>query len=100
MNERRMASLIDVYDVSEGMADRALHLPVRAAGPDGMYTVASGSEPGVTYLVTDTGPDWRAWTCTCVAPGPCSHTLAAAAHNGVELRRAARRVTTGAGVAW
>lgn len=76
------------YGVTPVMADKAAHLPVRDEG-SGFYTVASGSEPGVTYSVRANGADWRTWPCDCVAPGACSHQLAAATHIATAARRAA-----------
>lgn len=79
------------YGATRLLADRALHLPVRDEGR-GVYTVASGSEPGVTYTVRANGATWTAWACDCVAPGCCSHKLAAAAFAATAAKRAARTV--------
>lgn len=84
--------MIEDYGASRFLADKALHLPVRDDGR-GSYAVASGSEPGVVYRVTgDPDVDWRAWDCDCVAPGACSHMLAAAAYAATMSRRSDRRV--------
>ena len=81
---------MDNYGVSRPLADKALHLPVVTLGDS--FVVASGSVPGETYTVTPTGSDWRAWNCDCVAPGACSHKLAAAAYAATAARRASIRM--------
>lgn len=89
MRPTKLDQMVADYGASRLLADKALHLPVRDEGR-GIYTVASGSEPGVTYTVRVGGASWTGWTCDCVAPGACSHKLAAAAYAASRARRAAR----------
>lgn len=92
----KLDHLIADYGVTKLMGSKALHLPVRAEG-HGTYTVGSGSEPGVTYTVRVGGASWTGWSCDCVAPGACSHKLAAAAYAATAARRAARGAAVGVG---
>lgn len=90
MRTTKLDRMIEDYGVSRHLCDRALHLPVASDGP-GRFRVGSGTEPGVIYHVRANGADWRAWPCDCVAPGACSHQLAAAAYAATAARRAARQ---------
>ena len=89
----KLDRMIEEHGVSRNLADRALHLPVADDG-HGRYRVGSGTEPGVVYHVRANGADWRAWPCDCVAPGACSHQLAAAAYVATAARRAWRQAVT------
>lgn len=96
MRPTKLDRMTENYGVTRLLADKALHLPVRAEG-HGTYTVASGSEPGVTYTVRVGGASWTGWSCDCVAPGACSHKLAAAAFAATAARRSARGAAVGVG---
>lgn len=96
MRPTKLDRMTEDYGVSRLLADKALHLPVAYDG-NGRFRVGSGSEPGVVYHVEVAGADWRGWRCDCIAPGACSHKLAAAAYTATTARRSARGAAVGVG---
>ena len=82
---------------SRAVAAKALAVPVRG-NSNGAFVVASGSEPGKTYIVQSHGGG--PLSCDCAHGSPCSHVYAAMAHADPAVRRAllkrarpARRMT-------
>lgn len=71
---------------SRAVAERALHLPVRREADD-LWIVASGSDPGKTYVVADND---GVFLCSCVGVIGCSHAYAARAHADPAVRRQLR----------
>ncbi len=70
---------------SRAVAAKALAVPVRV-NSNGAYVVASGSEPGKTYIVQSHGGG--PLSCDCAHGAPCSHVYAAMAHADPAVRRA------------